>query len=90
MEKRKKSLFSFVFHPLILHLWRYAPKVLTFGNAKENEVFFCISLTYSYLWRHAPKVFTFGNAKENEVFFCISLTYSYLCTKQKNIDYDIY
>ncbi|OYP41748.1 hypothetical protein CIK88_05065 [Prevotella sp. P5-50] len=47
MEKRKKSLFSFVFHSLILHLWRHAPKVLTFGNAKENEVFFCISLTYS-------------------------------------------
>ncbi|OYP49728.1 hypothetical protein CIK97_06860 [Prevotella sp. P3-120] len=60
-EMQKKTRFSFVFHSLILHLWRYAPKVLTFGNAKENEVFFCISLTYSYL-----------------------------CTKQKNIDYDIY
>ena len=60
------------------------------GIEKENELFFCISLTYSYLWRQAPKVLTFGNAKENELFFCISLTYSYLCTKQKNIDYDIY
>ena len=45
----KENELSFVFHSLILHLWRYAPKVLTFGNAKENEVFFCISLTYSYL-----------------------------------------
>ena len=31
-----------------------------------------------------------GKEKKITVFFCISLTYKYLCTKQKNIDYDIY